>query len=213
MKIFTSSTSRPSAPRRGQQAWTLVEMIVSMSVFSFVTMAFIGLQMFGMKQSQLVESKLGASDQSRFLFEKMGWEIRSAKRWEIGNVSGTSFTEIADGQPQRGTGIRLFMNPDRAVTNQFIQYYFNTTSRSLWRSLNGFTGAELICADLTNNMAFQAEDFRGGVQTAGSGVWKNCIRVIVEFAQYQYPLTQVGPGRRYDYYKMEFRATPHSPTL
>lgn len=213
MKIFTSHPSGLSASRCRQQGLTLIEMIVSMSIFSFVAIAFIGLQIFGMKQSELVESKLGASDQSRYLFEKLGWEIRSAKRWEIGNVSGTSFTEIPDGQPQRGTGIRLFMSTDRAVTNQFIQYYFNTTSRSLWRSLNGFAGAELICADLTNNMAFQAESFRGTVQTAGDKEWKNCIRVIVEIAQYQYPLTQVGPGRRYDYYKLEFKATPHSPTL
>jgi hypothetical protein len=203
---------RPAgALRRRQQALTLIEMIVSMSIFSFVIIAFVGLQIFGMKQSQLVESKLGASDQARYLFEKMGWEIRSAKRWEVGYVSGSSFSEIADGQPQRGSGLRLYMTS--TATNQFIQYYFNTNARSLWRSQNGFTGAELIAEDLTNNMAFQAEDFRGNVQTAGTGMWRNCIRVIIEFAQYQYPLTRVGPHCLYDYYKMEFKVSPHSPTL
>ena len=71
----------------------------------------------------------------------------------------------------------------------------------------------MVAEELTNNMSFQAEDYRGVVQTGGTGLWRNCIRVILEFAQYQYPLTQVGPGFMYDYYKVEFKVSPHCPTL
>lgn len=189
---------------------TLVEMMTTMAIFSMVVIGFISMQMFGMRQDQLVQSKLGASDQSRKLLEKMGWEIRSAKTWEIGNISGSSFVEIADGQPQRGTGLRIFLS---SATNNYIQYHFNTTARTLLRSQAGVSGMTIVAQDLTNNMAFQAEDYRGVVQTAGTGLWRNCIRVILEFAQYQYPLTQVGPGKLYDYYKMEYKISPHSPTV
>jgi prepilin-type N-terminal cleavage/methylation domain-containing protein len=194
-----------------RRAMTLVEIMVSTAIFGMVVTAFVVLQMFALRQNQLVESKLGASDQSRTMLQKMGMEIRSAKKWEVGNVnsSGTTFSEIADGQPQRGTAIRIMAT---ANTNNFVQYYFLTNSRVLMRSLSGVTGADVVAQELTNTMVFQAEDYRGTVQTAGTGLWRNCIRVILEFAQYQYPLTRVGPGYLYDYYKMEFRISPHCPS-
>ena len=40
---------------------------------------------------------------------------------------------------------------------------------------------------------------------------KNVINVVMQFCQYQYPITKIGPGCLYDYYKMEMRLTPHTP--
>ena len=201
-----------SHPRR-QQALTLVEMMITTSIFGMVVAGFIALQLFGLSQGQLVESKLGASDQSRKLLEKMGWEIRSAKEWEVGNVSGTTFTEVANGQLLRGNAIRIY--PQSSNTNKYVQYYFNTSARTLLRKQSGVSAIKLVAGELTNNMAFQAEDYRGVVLTnaSDSRIWRNCIRVIMEFAQYQYPLTQVGPGNMYDYYKLEYKVAPHCPTL
>lgn len=196
--------------RRRGRAFTLIEMMTTLAIFSMVVLGFISLQLFGLRQDQLVESKLGASDQARQFLEKMGWEIRSARMWEIGNVAGNNFVEIPDGQPQRGTGIRIYSGTS---TGSYIQYYFNTNARTLLRLQSGVAGTKVIVQDLTNNMAFQAEDYRGTVQTAGTGLWRNCIRVILEFAQYQYPLTQIGPNCLYDYYKMEFKVSPHCPAL
>lgn len=198
---------------RRNQALTLVEMMITTSIFGMVVAGFISLQLFGMRQAQLVESKLGASDQSRKLLEKMGWEIRSAKEWDIGNMVGTTFKEVADGKPMVGTAIRIY--PRSSNTNVFVQYYFNTNSRALFRSQSGLTAVKTIANELTNNMAFQSEDYRGVVITnsSDSRVWRNCIRVILEFAQYQYPLTQVGPGCLYDYYKLEYKVAPHCPSL
>lgn len=198
---------------RRQQALTLVEMMITTSIFGMVVAGFIALQLFGMRQSQLVESKLGASDQSRKLLEKMGWELRAAKEWDIGNVGGIVFTEVANGQPLRGNGIRIY--PLSNNTNTYVQYYFNTNTRTLLRRQSGMITAKVIATELTNNMSFQAEDYRGVVLTnsTDSRIWRNCIRVIMEFAQYQYPLTQVGPDCLYDYYKIEYKIAPHCPTL
>lgn len=203
------STNSPAYLHRLVSGLTLVEMMITMSIFGMVVAGFITLQIFGMKQNQLVESKLGASDQARYLLEKMGLEIRSAKRWEIGNVTGTNFVEVPDGQPQIGTGVRIFKS---SATNVWIQYYFTTNIGTLNRTESS-GGTRLVARDLTNSMSFQAEDYRGNVQTVGTGLWRNCIRVILEFAQYQYPLTKVGPGYMYDYYKIEYKVSPHCPTL
>jgi len=56
---------------------------------------------------------------------------------------------------------------------------------------------------------FRAENYRGVTQT--DLTHKGVVGVLLEFAEYQYPMTQVGPGLRYDYYKMEFKVTPHVP--
>ena len=37
------------------------------------------------------------------------------------------------------------------------------------------------------------------------------IHTSLQFAEFQYPLTKVGTNYFYDYYKMEFRFTPHVP--
>ena len=209
----TQSPNRPTHNHRRRQALTLVEMMITMSIFGMVVAGFISLQLFGLSQSQLVESKLGASDQSRKLLERMGWEIRSAKGWEVGNVSGTTFTEVPNGQLLRGTALKIF--PYSNNTNTFVQYYFNTNARTLLRKQSGVAAVKLVAGELTNNMRFQAEDYRGSVLTNAddSRIWRNCIRVMMEFAQYQYPLTQVGPGYLYDYYKLEYKVAPHCPTL
>jgi hypothetical protein len=192
-------------------------MMISMSLFGMVVAGFITLQIFGLKQSQLVESKLGASDQSRKMLERMGLEVRAAKFWWIGSVSGSSFTQIADNQPQKGGALRLFLT--ESTNNTFVTYYFVTNSSTAERTLsrnqvgtNGVSlGATTVARQLTNNMTFQVESYYGKLETDRDN-WKACIRVILEFAQFQYPLTQVGPGYLYDYYKLEFKIAPHCPS-
>lgn len=188
------------------RAVTLVEMMITMSLFGMAVAGLLAVQMFGMRQDQLVESKLGASDQSRRLLEKMGWEIRSAKEIYLGTVSGTSFTNIADGSLQRAAALQLKM-----PSSNYVTYFFVTNARTLSRIQTGVTGSVVVARDLTNNMFFQLEDYRGSVATTNDHKWRNCVRVMLEFAQYQYPLTQVGPGMLYDYYKMEYKVSPHSP--
>ena len=75
------------------RAVTLVEMMITMALFGLGVAGLLAVQMFGMRQDQLVESKLGASDQSRRLLEKMGWEIRSSKQVFLGTV--TSLPSLA----------------------------------------------------------------------------------------------------------------------
>ena len=37
------------------------------------------------------------------------------------------------------------------------------------------------------------------------------IAATMEFSQYQYPLTKVGPGYYYNYYRIQIKAASHSP--
>jgi hypothetical protein len=70
---------------------------------------------------------------------------------------------------------------------------------------------------LTNDnldLNFTAENYSGQEQTnsiTNVNNYKNMIHVKLDFCQFLYPLTKVGTNGLYDYYKMEFRATPHLP--
>jgi prepilin-type N-terminal cleavage/methylation domain-containing protein len=204
--------SSPRAATPARQAFTLVEVMISMGIFSMVTLGMISLHLFGQRQDQLVQSKLGASDQSRRALNLLTDDIRAAKIYSIGNGSSAAFTAIANGTAQQGNAVKL--QPTTA-TNTYIVYYFDTTARKLYRQRSGspLPARTLIASGLTNvsanSMSFRGENYRGVTQT--DLTHKGVVSVLLEFAEYQYPYTQVGPGLQYDYYKMEFKLTPHVP--
>jgi hypothetical protein len=207
MKTFLHQHENPGRhTTQGRQAHTLVEMMVSVGVFSLVVVALVYAHLFGLRQNELVISKLGASDQSRSSFDKLAHDIRSAKMWDVGNGDEDSFTAIPNGSSQQGTALQLNLTTD---TSKYIRYFFDTQKQELRRIHSGDTESTLIAEHLTNTMYFRAEDYRGNVQTDLNH--KGVINVKLQFYQYQYPITRVGPGNYYDFYKMEFKVTPHVP--
>jgi hypothetical protein len=185
---------------------TLVEMMIAMGLFSLAVVGLIYTHLFGLQQDQLVQSKLGASDASRRSFDLLVVDIRSCKSWRIGNGGLDGFVPIPNGTNQQGNALMIYPTTG---TNPYVMYYFDTARRQLHRGRSGASGAELIAGNLTNTMFFRAENYRGQTQTDLSH--KGVVNVVMQFCQYQYPLTMVGPGHYYDYYKMEFRLTSHVP--
>jgi len=192
---------------------TLVEMMVATAVFSLVVVGMVYTQMMCLRQDQLINSKLGASDQSRKGFDVLTLDVRSAKVWEIGTTDpdGSNYTPIPDDDPRIGNALCLSYTTNLA---NGILYYFDTADMAndggKLNRVNLANGASTrIARYLTNTMFFRAENFAGVVQT--NRTHKGVVAVRMEFAQYQYPLTKVGPGYLYDFYKMEFKITSHCP--
>jgi prepilin-type N-terminal cleavage/methylation domain-containing protein len=207
----------PSPAPRRRGGMTLVEVMVAMGVFSLVSMGLLYTHVFCLRQDELVNSKLGASDQSRKGFDYLTRDIRSAKIWEVGNVNtaGTNFTQVNTNTAQQGNALRLSYS---ATTNWsspgVVLYWFDTNNMAddggkLRRVRQSDGETKLIASYLTNTMFFRAENYLGVAQT--NRTHKGVIKVKMEYAQYQYPLTRVGPGYFYDYYKMEFKLTSHVP--
>ena len=191
--------------QRARHGFTLVETVVTSAIFSLVVLAAVYTQIFALRQDELAQSKLGASDASRKGFGQLSLDVRSCKIWSVGNVSSTNFVAIPNGTAQQGTAVRLNLTTD---TNYYIQYHFDTNLGALYRQHSG-QSRTLIASNLTGTLFFQAEDYRGTLQTSTSH--KAVIHVMLQFAQYQYPKVIVGAGYLYDYYKMEFRLTLHVP--
>jgi prepilin-type N-terminal cleavage/methylation domain-containing protein len=205
--IMPRKTKHAAGKRAQRQAGlTLPEMMVASAVFSLTVVGFVYCQLFGMRQDQLVNSKIGASENVRLSFNQLANDIRAAKIWQIGNGNLSSFTGIPLGTNQQGNALKLSMTTD---TNQYYLYYFNTNKCWLLRGHSGSTNVTCLAEHLTNTMYFQAQNYHGDKQT--DLTHKGVINVVMQFCQYQYPITKVGPGYFYDYYKMELRVTPHTP--
>jgi len=215
MKTLQASKSFLSARKAASQwALTLIELMVTMVIFTLVVLALISVHLFGMKYDSTVGSALGASDQSRMSLGLLLSEIRKSKNYNIGYLTGTNFTGDAAGVPQQGNTLKLFWTQN-GDTNHYVQYTLDAASTELRRSESGFSGYDVVAQYLTNTTVFGAnsnlfvsEDISGAVQTTVNAKW--LVHVTLQFYQYKYPKTLVGPGRYYDYYKMEFKAAPRA---
>ena len=209
--IVSISNSR-SVGRLGRhllRALTTTEMIITLAIFCVVMLGAIQLHLFGLRQDELVESKLGASDQARMSFAWMVEEIQGAKMWEIGEGSESGFTRVPNGTLQEGSALQLYPT---ASTNTYIRYFFDADAKALrvmGHNENGPIPSRVVARNLTNSVFFSVEDHLGNVKRDLS--YKSVVHARFEFFQFEFPTTQIGEGLLYDYYKLEFKVTPHSP--
>src|SRR5665647_861815 len=124
MKIFTAQSNLPWHRGRRPAGFTLIEVMFASAMLIVVIMALLSAHLIGLRLDQLVESKAGASESSRRALNQLPMDIRSAKMWNIGNISGTNFVNIVDGQSQQGTALELFESTNGS---QYILYYFDTS--------------------------------------------------------------------------------------
>lgn len=214
MKIQLPISRPPSHPRR-RQAFTLIEAMFASGTLIILIIALLSAHLMGLRLDQVVESKAGASDSSRRALNQLPTDIRSSKMWSIGNISGTTVTVISGGTAQQGTALELFQSTNGS---QYILYYFDTSDSAnsdgkLMRTTSTNWSPVVIASNLINTLYFTAENYNGVIATnqGNSTAYKNIIHTTLQFCQFEYPLTQVGTNGLYDYYKMDFKATPHLP--
>jgi prepilin-type N-terminal cleavage/methylation domain-containing protein len=210
MNFINHPTNQLKKSHRRARGLTLIEMMITMGIFTFCLSAMVSAYIFGLRQDQLVQSKLGASDESRRSFQRVAYDIRSANSHAVGTYSSGAFTPVLNGTLQTGNAVRIFLSA--SSTNSII-YYFDTNGASGTWTLKRFHTGEpapiVIATNLQNSCTFSAEDYTGAVQS--SMLDKDVIHFTLDFCQYQYPLTHVGPSYYYDRYVVDFRATPHVP--
>ena len=214
MKLSPLNQVNTKARLAGAGGFTMVEMMVAMAIFMIAVAALLSAHMMGLKQNQLIESKAGASDSSRRAVNNLTKDIRSAKMWFIGNMSGTNFTAINSGLEQ-GTALALCVTTNGS---QFIYYYFdladtNNSNGKLMSTTSTNWNPVVLASNLINTLYFTAENYNGVVQTNNwtSKSYKNVIHTTLQFRQFQYPTTTVGSNCLYDFYQLDYRATPHLP--
>jgi hypothetical protein len=231
-------TDCPQAgPARNARGMTLVEMMTTTALFTMMVAGLVAVNMFGLKQDEFLNSQIGASDQSRMQFNLMLEEIRSAKNVQIGGGWDTNFMPITNGL-QQGDTIQILPSTNLGFC---IYYFFETNtvanplSNGNWlvrvavaTDTNGVVTRtrNTVCTCIanttnqwmTNALNFSALSLVGTNWTLMSLDPTNnaappnyIVTCLLQFYQYQYPLTYVGTNCLYDYYQINLQAARRAP--
>jgi prepilin-type N-terminal cleavage/methylation domain-containing protein len=198
MKIVCSSW----LTRRRPEGFTLAEIMIVVVIFSVLILVLISSQLFGLRMHRVSETKLAATADGRRVLNHIREEARQGKLLYIGNLSGTNFTRIQDSKPQIGNALEIHPTTNRAV---YTRYYVDVTDRRLMSISSEGGPPQVIANFVTNQFAFQAEDFRGNILTNDNN--NRVIRMTLEFYQWEYPIATIGNGGLYDYYRLQTRIT------
>jgi type II secretory pathway pseudopilin PulG len=206
MILTPSASSRRR--RAAMHAFTMVELMVTIFVFSFVIAGLVYTEIFAMRVYTLSATKLNAATGAREALNSMRDEIRSAKIVLVGTyipgVNG-SFVQATNNTPQLGNALALSFT-NNSSTNYLVYYLDNTQPTNfLFKETNGVTW--LLASYVTNYYVFDAEDYSGHIL---SNYLNNpVIHVTMDFSQWEYPIAFVGSNgiNAYDYYTLQARIT------
>jgi Prokaryotic N-terminal methylation motif len=201
-----------SSQLREKQAFTFVEMMITVTLFMLMMGGVLYAYLFGIDMYQITKIKLGASDDARKSVIKLTDEIRSGLRIRVGSGSLTNFIEVGTNAPQIGNAIQIY--PDTNVNN-WIRYYYDTNKASkdfskLCRTEDGVNHSLVIAHYITNTVPiFSSEDSYGVPLT--NNMNNRIISMTLQFYQIEYPIVKIGPGQYYDFYQLRTRITRRSP--
>src|ERR1017187_186038 len=123
---FLSPNQTGSCPT-ASRAFTLVEMLVAVAIFSTVVTTMVAVQVFGLRVYTLAATKLSATAGGRKAMNQIRDQIREAKTLNVGNCNSTpgSFNSLGLTNYQVGNALEIFPtnNP-----NNYTIFYLNTTA-------------------------------------------------------------------------------------
>ena len=209
----TSPNNRVSSHPTTVRAFTLVEMMINLGVFSLVVAAIVATQLFALRMYTLAATKVSATSGGRQAMNIVRDSIREAKTLQVGNctVSGNvpTFTPDSITTNAQGNALQVFTNTD---TTKFTLFYLDTTSTTNQLKMcttttggTNFSTPVVLASYITNNFIFWAEDYLGHLTNNNQN--SRCFELILQFYQWEYPVAAVGPGNMYDFYQLRTRAT------
>jgi prepilin-type N-terminal cleavage/methylation domain-containing protein len=219
MKILPDNFIRPS--RTAVRAFTLVEMIVAISVFSLVILATIAMQIYASRVYTLAATRLTATEQARATMNDIRDQVRNARLVDVGQYTAATgnplvdFSAMTNGDPQQGNALMIYPTTSTAsFTLVFLQPGNGSNS---WASTsaandnqvimltytNGSMENSNIIADyVTNQYVFDAENFEGAILSSNENNY--LIHMTLSFSQWEYPIAYIGSNsfNAYDYYQL-----------
>lgn len=181
-------------------AFTLPELIVALTVFSFVVTGVIFAHLYGLSMFRITETSLSATASARKVASRITEEVRTCNSVLIGDVKtvgGTNkFVGLLNGEKQQGGGLIIYPSTN---LSRYIVYFVNPADQTFRRTTDQPGSAMILAESVTNTLVFRAENYKGEVQT--NNVNNRVIRFALEFYQ-PHRHMQVA-----DYYKLESSVT------
>jgi len=198
MKPLSNSVPRQtSAWATNARAFTLVELMVAMAIFMLLTLAMVGVQIFGFRINALTSSKLISTAYSRKTLDQIQNQVRGASSAIVGTgTSMASFTSTGT------TGPALMIYSPTGGSNLL---YLSTTTGALYEIFSSGSPQMTLASNLTNQVLFQTVDCHGN-NISSTGLEHYAIRMTLSFFQVNYQV----PTNVLEYYTFQTEMTPRS---
>ena len=183
--------------RSGEPAFTLTELMVSVTIFILLVGGVVSTNLFGLRMFQIEEIKLNASDEARRIVGVLMDEIHSCTTFQIGTFTNSTFTGLPLGAPQLGPALIVYPTTN---TTGYIMYFVNPPDQTFRRATSVPGSMRIVARSVTNATGlFRAQDYLGNVLTNMQN--NTVLHLKLEF--YQAARFGVPP----DYYKLETSTT------
>jgi len=163
---------------RSRAAFTLPEVMVAMTVFSFLVTGIVFAHLYGLSMFRLTENALTATADARQVVGRMTEEIRTSNNTLIGNVKSGEFVALLNGETQQASGLLIY--PSANLSN-FIVYFVNPADQTFRRTTSQPDSAVIVAESVTNAVVFRAENHLGQVLT--NNLNNRVIHFNLEFYQ------------------------------
>ncbi len=181
-------------------AFTLTELMVSMTIFTMVIAGMIAGHVFGLKVFQLTRSNLGAADSGQMLNTLLGTDVRAAQTVKIGRGDERSFQELSPQEVQQGNAIQLYASTD---TNDFIRYYVSEADKKLVAISSDGSRNRIVSEGLLGPNVFLAEDATGRTLTNRQSSF--VLAVNLQYSKVPGSDAPVGKGKYYDAFRWQMK--------
>ena len=198
MKPLSNNVPRQASARAmNARAFTLVELMVAMAIFMLLTLAMVGVQIFGFRINTLTSSKLKSTAYSLKALDQILNQVRGASSAVVG--SGTSMASFTS-TGTNGPALMIY-----SPTGGSNLLYLSTNAGALYEIL-GSNGQQMtLASNLTNQVLFQTVDCHGS-NISSTGLEHYAIRMTLKFYQVNYQ----APTNVLEYYTFQTEMTPRS---
>ena len=178
MNVFAARQGQKS-PAFRTGGFTLVEVLITMALFSLLLAGIVCGTVYGLKMCELTKAKLTRSSDARASINILAAEIRSSKGVHVGSVDTHGvFRATLDGQPQTGSALLIYPTTNKS---SFVVYFLNPSDKTFRRTTSNSGTPKALAASVTNSVIFKAQDHRGNVLT--NAQHNRVIHVNLEFFQ------------------------------
>ncbi len=198
MKPLSNNVPRQASARAmNERAFTLVELMVAMTIFLMLVLAMVGVQIFGFKINSLTTSKLKSTAYSLKALDQILNQVRGASSAMVGR--GTSMASFT-GTGTNGPALMIF-----SPTGGSNLLYLSTNTGALYEIFSPTNQQMTLASNLTNQVLFQTVDCHGN-NISSTSIEHYGIRMTLQFFQVDYKL----PTNVCEYYTFQTEMTPRS---
>ncbi len=168
--------SSSNSPRNG--GFTLVELMISMTILSLLIGGIVYANVYGLKMCEMTKKKLERSHDARAAVGQIANEVRSAKMAAIGEVNAGTFMAKLQGEKQMGNALIVYPTTN---TNSYVVYFLNTADKTFRRYTSVTKTPVALAGMVTNTAVFRMQNYSGNVLTNAQNSW--VINMKLEFFQ------------------------------